>query len=881
MADSSEVYASRITKTSRWPKRPAIRPQDLRIIAEKAAKAAASDSDSDGLDPELVTRTLGNYDGGDALDLIGNASKKHACSVCLESIGRTAKIWSCPSCCQSLHLNCIQSWASRLISFQREKNLKVSWYCPNCRNEFEMSAYPTEYLCYCGQQVDPEVDLWSLPHSCGQICEKKLVCGHVCSLLCHPGKCPSCPRTVEMECFGAHKKQMQRCSASKSFCCGDPCGKRRPCGHECTMTCHDDCGPCPVKIVAKCRCGLKKALVPCSEAHNFSCGRVCGKMKPCGKHRCEQECHAGACTECETIVTCACGHTTAESSCAKPTRVRCYRTCNKPLACGRHKCTRVCHVGDCGPCDSMRRQQCRCGQLVKDLQCQKDFLCDRRCTRMRGCNYHKCSRRCCDGKCPPCSEPCGRKLDCGLCKCTLVCGHAGTDLLGHALNCPPCPKTVVKSCHCGATKASMPCGSTDAPPCTARCPLPSLCRHAKQLHECHAGVCPPCRETCREVLFCGHQCREQCHDPLLPAVQNWIRKSDLRKRILNGTFPERKETPCPPCRVKVKRRCMGAHEERNMHCSDAAEFECGQPCGSYLSCGNHVCPRTCHVTNRREKEDFDCLLDDEVSTAAEDLEEDSARTHAKSDAASGAHNDTTPSHSSTVPPVTCGDCDLVCMRARPDGCRHKCPWSCHFEPCPPCYEDKRVSCYCGQTNFTFACAEVLAWGDVHPNPWLICLNKCHRKLACGHLCVDRCHPGACAKPCMKNRHISCSCGHQQVSWPCREDCPVPNRKLQCTKECPPKPPEPVLAQVPSKENLESNSTKVRERRKPNKRQYEEEAKQRKQIETTLAKKRYRERLLRKAGIAVITLAIVALACYFIYQEVYVPLPSRPKRRALQ
>ena len=38
-------------------------------------------------------------------------------------------------------------------------------------------------------QIDPRVDSWVLPHSCGDVCGRKLLpeCGHECLLLCHPG----------------------------------------------------------------------------------------------------------------------------------------------------------------------------------------------------------------------------------------------------------------------------------------------------------------------------------------------------------------------------------------------------------------------------------------------------------------------------------------------------------------------------------------------------------------------------------------------------------------------------------------------------------------------------------------------------------------------
>ena len=46
---------------------------------------------------------------------------------------------------------------------------------------------PYRYYCYCGKVRDPEYDPWMKPHTCGNLCEKKLPCGHLCNDLCHPG----------------------------------------------------------------------------------------------------------------------------------------------------------------------------------------------------------------------------------------------------------------------------------------------------------------------------------------------------------------------------------------------------------------------------------------------------------------------------------------------------------------------------------------------------------------------------------------------------------------------------------------------------------------------------------------------------------------------
>jgi len=125
------------------------------------------------------------------------------------------------------------------------------------------------------------------------------------------------------------------------------------------------------------------------------------------------------------------------------------------------------------------------------------------------------------------------------------------------------------------------------------------------------------------------------------------------------------------------------------------------------------------------------------------------------------------------PPAECGECELECMRPRPLRCKHKCPWPCHFEPCPPCFEDVVLKCYCGQSLLTYACCEVLSWPDVEgkdvENPFLRCPMPCHRTHAgCPHMCVAKCHFGPCPPCGRQNVTAKCRCGTLRRQLPCSE-----------------------------------------------------------------------------------------------------------------
>ena len=71
------------------------------------------------------------------------------------------------------------------------------WACPNCRVEYAIKQLPHKYTCFCGKREDPTFDPWLAPHSCGLVCERPHSCGHLCNQLCHPSRCPPCPRMIE------------------------------------------------------------------------------------------------------------------------------------------------------------------------------------------------------------------------------------------------------------------------------------------------------------------------------------------------------------------------------------------------------------------------------------------------------------------------------------------------------------------------------------------------------------------------------------------------------------------------------------------------------------------------------------------------------------
>lgn len=326
------------------------------------------------------------------------------CIICLELIGRPDPTWNCNLCYCIFHLQCIQMWARDGLAQQQLKlspalfpGLEVNWCCPKCRKEYPKSATPQKYYCFCKKQLNPVVDSWVLPHSCGDVCGRQLLpeCGHECLLLCHPGPCPPCPVTVMVTCYCGNSSPVSRRCGSKGWACQRKCRRLLACSnHTCELTCHTGkCPPCSLEMEQNCLCGKQSQLRSCNDP-NWSCGQACGKTLACGNHTCSRICHTGSCGDCPRKGTrhCPCGKTSHVLPCTEDIPV-CGDTCSKMLTCGIHQCSRSCHYGDCGQCLQLSVRKCRCGRKERELRCGLEVLCEIKCTKQRSCGRHQCRRK--------------------------------------------------------------------------------------------------------------------------------------------------------------------------------------------------------------------------------------------------------------------------------------------------------------------------------------------------------------------------------------------------------------------------------------------------------------------------------------------------------
>ena len=295
------------------------------------------------------------------------------------------------------------------------------WRCPGCQSTNK--TLPSAYMCFCSKRKDPEWNRREIPHSCGEMCGKSLGdptengCTHLCTLLCHPGPCPTCSAQTQRKCGCGKTSQTVKCGSSDALLCGEKCDKQLSCGlHSCQEFCHASaCTPCSVLVEQVCCCRQTKRHVPCSIDHppdeKFTCEAICDRILNCGRHRCEKKCHFGDCALCpllvETVTTCPCGKVDLKQLyqqkkkavvperkvCTDPVPV-CGKICGRSLPCGptenRHSCKIMCHSGPCPPCPLTTLLRCRCGRNEKDVPCVQladlvEVLCERRCNKKRQC----------------------------------------------------------------------------------------------------------------------------------------------------------------------------------------------------------------------------------------------------------------------------------------------------------------------------------------------------------------------------------------------------------------------------------------------------------------------------------------------------------------
>jgi len=560
----------------------------------------------------------------------------------------------------------------------------------------------------------------------------------------------------------------------------------------------------PAANRATCWCG--KVINPDpNELNPNSCGQTCD-ANIC-VHGCSKMCHLGPHPECirSVHIRCRCGRHTREITCSQAKQFKgkrkyqCEEECGLLLACGIHRCKKVCHTGICGACPEILLAdesqdvaiKCYCGtnQLdkiyckdvkivnqckstkVKDSEDAVDpspigvYACDEIRTVEYSCHQHSFVE-----------------------KCIVLLTKSGTK------PCPFSPK-LLKTCPCGKT------------------PLVSL---AKPRTKCTDPI-PHCDSQCDKSLKCGkHRCPFTCHDG--PCMDPCTQIEKVKCCCEQSTFL----VPCglhekPHCNLKCEslmscrrhrcldRCCSGrpaaeVRKKTHFRTADLAdetlvepEHVCLQDCNLLLSCGKHICQRKCHPGKCPP-----CLESD-----SNDLVCPCGKTIVEA-------------------PVRCGTklppCPYPCIKVvRGESvCGHvPIEHPCHSldTPCPPCTASVFKPCKCGKVEKvrTVCFQKDVSCGKICNKPLTtcehLCQKKCHlpgecqtkckqvchrKRVGCDHFCVRPCHSFTeCPDtPCTALIKIHCACGRRAQEVVCGATATEPSKALEkgdsqlpCDQEC--------------------------------------------------------------------------------------------------
>ncbi|KAI8843471.1 hypothetical protein BJ741DRAFT_528451, partial [Chytriomyces cf. hyalinus JEL632] len=515
------------------------------------------------------------------------------CLICLGELAQPNSskggFHACSTCFKVFHMPCIREWASSAVAHKTGAGVDSanpnSFRCPGCQCPQAVQSLDNE-RCFCGKQpfeavqFNPSIDSAFAFNSCGNTCGRVRnkvqdsvsdsfeQCPHPCTAVCHMGPCEQCARF-----------------ASK--------------------TCH--CG----KMIYQTRCG--------SYAPRKTCDSVCGKLRSCGAHSCDKQCHAGDCSPCTVAVqsTCFCRCTQEDKLCGSGIwsnengemiqKFACISTCNKQLSCGNHFCTETCHPGECAPCKQLPSavKTCPCGSqslssmgVVRYVCTDPIPTCNSVCDKLLVCGHH------CLNACHALDEACrcvGKKIlscDCGKSNSDILCLEFVQNTKVH-VKCNSLCKTLR---NCGKHQCATRCCVLKGDSSSHECPLPCnkllQCGNHRCSAPCHSGYCGRCLEASFDEISCN--CGDMRLIPPIPCGTSLSVTCAKRCALPPGPCGHANDHPChsgpcPPCTYPVEILCIRGHQSRSFPCSQEVQtFSCNLPCGQKLQNCQHCCQMPCH-----------------------------------------------------------------------------------------------------------------------------------------------------------------------------------------------------------------------------------------------------------------------------------------------
>ncbi|GLV42804.1 uncharacterized protein CBL_03544 [Carabus blaptoides fortunei] len=411
-----------------------------------------------------------------------------------------------------------------------------------------MAKFPCPHPCevrkLCGHACDRSCHIHDDPDhlqsKCFKPCAKyRKDCSqksHQCPLACYQ-ECLPCDVKVRKHRTVCEHVFDVPCHANiDDLVCPKPCKRKLDCGHNCRKKCYEPCDDCQAQVYKEIEACGHTVKAKCSETPTRAmCKGDCTFHLTCG-HRCDKKCNETCTTKCRHPVDnphpAACSHTFQipcykVSEKYKPTSYMLLRHCSQPctemLDCG-HKCSGTC--GECAQGRIHKTCQERCGAtLICGHDCEVPCRitcqpCNKPC--IFKCVHSKCGKKCGE-PCTACKETCPRR--CAHVRCTKRCGEP--------CNCPPCTEPCARRLRCG-----HPCIGFCGDPCILVC---RICQPEHETFEIQFGNEDEPDARFVMLVDCGHIIESD-------AMDQWLSmKPDVDSNKPNEITVKR----CPKCNTVI------------------------------------------------------------------------------------------------------------------------------------------------------------------------------------------------------------------------------------------------------------------------------------------------------------------------------------------
>eukprot|EP01138_Halocafeteria_seosinensis_P012932 gb/GECG01013210.1/.p1 GENE.gb/GECG01013210.1/~~gb/GECG01013210.1/.p1 ORF type:complete len:1083 (+),score=57.84 gb/GECG01013210.1/:1-3249(+) len=522
--------------------------------------------------------------------------------------------------------------------------------CPPCEEYMSRRCYctKTQKEVRCGEERQDKIptqlqeELGTAQYgyfSCEKTCGSLLDCGiHRCKSRCHAGDCVGCrflPGRVE-------------------FC---PCGVT-PLGRLSTK------GSCNIVREGRLETVHASGRSSCTDPVP-TCDNKCGKLKPCG-HSCDLTCHNGECPTCTKVthVSCACRATSFQPSCADFQRAKkstidlqvtlppttsvreycsrqnvafeegeevtlvsrvhiidimlaCLSECRRSLSCGRHKCEEI-----CCPIRGVLQSAASAASegLNEELSGLNIGQRSRRSQRSRRTQPSANQSQ----QNAATSEPEVVQQSGAFRRILFLLSRSGVNDAQHIHSLLTSGdvsvrgvegrtvtlKNVSEVDHDSRVHSFLDCATATNPTpdefspsqgpdhmCFRTCNRLLGCKLHYCPDICHRGTCNPCPVLSSEAMVCD--CGKTRVEPPVPCETQLPTCPYPCTKVRSCGHPQQSghkchPGECPPCTAPTSKTCAGEHTVvQNVPCN-VQHVSCGQLCGKPLSCGIHTCKNVCH-----------------------------------------------------------------------------------------------------------------------------------------------------------------------------------------------------------------------------------------------------------------------------------------------